>query len=145
MKAQVPAEPIRRIVEKWLAEREAEFNRDEALARSRHGNTYVEMSPLMQLVYRIWDVTDSHDPKLRIVYRLLDRRSGRKPTNKAGRTGEPHMQENISFENADLILTKLDLNHLWWEDAELRDAYMKVDLAHLDSTKPCTREFAEAA
>lgn len=47
-------------------------------------------------------------------------------------------QKSIAFHVADRIVTNLVGPMLWWEDEELNEIYMSVDLAYLDLTDPLT-------
>ncbi len=143
-RASVPAEPIRRVIEKWLDERQKLIDLDYELSGWGHRNRTNPFTPLQQLAFAVWGHQESsHSTAYRVIYRLLDRRDGRAPT-KHRPNGNPYRQETMSFELADLILSRLGLAYLWLFDEELKEIYFNVDLAYLDEKKPCVRE-AQAA
>lgn len=146
----VPAEPIRRALEGWIAERDKINER-----KSPYVGTEI-FTGTQQAIFAIWKKDRLHHdkanlPQERVIYRLLDRRDGRTKPKEGilggkGRRGTPLRQESISFDLADKILTGLGLQHLWQEDPELAEAYQKVDLFVIDLCYPTcdtTREKAD--
>jgi len=142
----IPAEPVRRALETWLEQVRA----DEGSWDFNNFQTRtIRFSPLQQLVHRIWGTQERdenrHDQGTRIIFRLLNRKEGRAPSKKSGHVGTPYTQESINFDLADLILCKLELQHLWRTDPELSEAYQRIDLFRLDVSKPTSEVTARKA
>ena len=160
----VPAEPIRRALESWIEER-AKFN--ECKSNWTTGHEFTGHQQAVWAIFkedRIQSATRNSNGD-RIIYRLLDRREGRKPGRIVKKIeayqgrgkqvryrevevevpGEPHRQESVTFDLADKILTGLEMQHLWHEDPILAEAYLKLDMSAIDLSNPTSEKTQQEA
>ena len=144
----IRAEPLRRVVEKWIDEKTMEY---EHAAQIDPFRKIRPITPIQEFCWKVWGDEGGSGP--RKLFKLLERREGTFTRRRLGKpradgtravlmTTDSRVQRHIDFDIADLIVTRLGLR--WDHDAELFEEYLNVDLAALDRKRPTTRELVAA-
>ena len=140
-KCSIPAEPIRRVIEAWMKEWEAEHELMPGIYQSREE---IRLSGLQAAANAIWGETNGKTTPFKTLWRMMQRGEGYKVDSRGRR--ERIQRESIDFDLADKILCRLEMVHLWQEDPELREIYEAMDLFALDLRRPtCKRAGIQTA